>query len=433
MEEQQAPHQIELKSEEVNEILSQVPHSLVRWGSTAIFFVICVIIASSYFIKFSETNQGTLILTSKNPPINLVNNTQGKLLYILPNKSLVHKDQIIAGIENTANLYDIKQFDSVFKAFDVQSIQLNSMQFDKRWNLGELQSDFINFIISLEEFEKFKQNSLEFKSISHLRKQIGNINKLKSMLEMQNVKIIRELDILKANLDKDKTLYERGIISKRELDASEANYLRKFSDMDNISLTSQNHTTKIQELEKQITDLEISFSDKNSNKLSAISTTYNNLAQKYEKWKQSYFITAPFEGKINYLLPLSEGQFVSNQTELFSIISATDSSNELVGKVLVNATGMGKIALGQTVNIHLHNFPDKEFGILKGEVRSIADIPNKENKYEVEVVLKNGLKTTYNKTLTFSQKMTGTADIVTKEKRIISKIFENILNLIENR
>ena len=167
--------------------------------------------------------------------------------------------------------------------------------------------------------------------------------------------------------------------------------------------------------------------------MSSIATTYNNLIQKFEKWKINYLILAPFAGKLNYLLPISEGQFFSNQTELFSIISQMDSMNELVGKVLVNPKGMGKIMVGQIVNIHLHNFPDKEFGIIKGVVKAIADVPNKENKFEVEVTLTHGLSTSYNKTLPYSQKMTGTADIITKEKRIISKIFENILDLIQNR
>ncbi len=413
---------IELKSEEVNEILSHVPNSLIRWGSTAIFFVIIVIILSSYFIKFSETIQGTLLITSKNPPINLVNNIQGKLINIVPNKSQVIKDELIATIENTANMQDIYVFDTVFNQFNVQSNYNTSKIFQKSWNLGEIQSDFITFVNSLEEFEIFKQNSFEFKSIHHLRLQIENIKKLISMLDNQYNKNVRELDLLKNNLDKDKTLFERGIISKRELDATEAIFLRKFSELDNNSLSNQNNSTKIQELEKQISDLNISFSEKNINKLASISTSFNNLEQKYHKWKLSYFILAPFEGKINYLMPLTEGQFIGNQTELFTLISPRDTNNKLVGMVMINPTGMGKVAPGQVVNIHLHNFPDKEFGILKGVVISIADIPNKENKYEVEIELTNGLHTTYNKTVTFSQKMTGSADIITKEKRIISKI-----------
>lgn len=432
MEENNKP--IELRSEEVNEILTQIPSSLIRWGTTATLFVVIVIIVSSYLIKFSETIQGSIELTTLHPPVNLVNNIQGKIIALnYPNKSTVKKGSLLASIENLSTQQEVDSFAALFSQFDYQTNQLPSAAFNKKWNLGEIQNKYINFLIALEELELFQKNSLEFKSIEHIKKQIENTYKLANTLNGQKAKNNRELTILRERLENDEKLFNRGIISKRDLEASESSFLRKNTEIDNFTMSIQQNISKVQELEKQINDLQISFSDKNGAKLAAVSSSYNELNQQFEKWKQTYGIYAPFDGKINYLIPLVVGQYIANQTELFTLVAGEDTNMVILGKALVTANGLGKIEKKQNVNIHLNNFPDKEYGIIKGKVKSIAEIANKENKYEVEIELTNGLKTSYNKTLPFSPKMTGTVDIITKEKRVISKVFENIYHLIQNR
>ncbi|MFN9330542.1 MAG: hypothetical protein ACK576_14810 [Cyclobacteriaceae bacterium] len=39
--------QLEIRSDQVQEIISQVPHGLVRWGITVIFLVMLALLAAS--------------------------------------------------------------------------------------------------------------------------------------------------------------------------------------------------------------------------------------------------------------------------------------------------------------------------------------------------------------------------------------------------
>lgn len=93
-----------------------------------------------------------------------------------------------------------------------------------------------------------------------------------------------------------------------------------------------------------------------------------------------------------------------------------------VGKVLLPMEGSGKVEVGQRVIIRLSAFPEHEFGFIKGEVASISPVPDSKNRYVLEILLTNGLETTYGKELPPIKTMTGTATIVTKERSLLKRL-----------
>lgn len=68
--------------------------------------------------------------------------------------------------------------------------------------------------------------------------------------------------------------------------------------------------------------------------------------------------------------------------------------------------------------------------IVEGEVAKISLIPDDEGNYYVDIVLPKGLKTSYNKTLPFDKELTGNADIVTQDLRLIERFFYQISKLL---
>jgi mRNA-degrading endonuclease HigB of HigAB toxin-antitoxin module len=51
--------------------------------------------------------------------------------------------------------------------------------------------------------------------------------------------------------------------------------------------------------------------------------------------------------------------------------------------------------------------------------------------YTINVSLPNGLKTSYNKDLDFKAEMQGQADIITKDLRLIERIFNQFAKLFD--
>ncbi len=113
-------------------------------------------------------------------------------------------------------------------------------------------------------------------------------------------------------------------------------------------------------------------------------------------------------------------QNVAAGDDVFAIIPS-DGKN-YIGKVKAPAQNSGKIKIGQDVNIRLANFPDREFGMLKGAVKSISLTPDKEGNLLIDITLPRGLQTSYEKQISFHQEMSGTADIVTQDLRLIERL-----------
>ena len=68
------------------------------------------------------------------------------------------------------------------------------------------------------------------------------------------------------------------------------------------------------------------------------------------------------------------------------------------------------------------NFPDREFGIISGKIENISLTPDKDGNLLIDVSLPNGLDTSYEKKIEFQQEMTGTADIITEDLRLIERL-----------
>ena len=141
---------------------------------------------------------------------------------------------------------------------------------------------------------------------------------------------------------------------------------------------------------------------------------------------------APIPVKVTFTNYWIENQNIISGDIAFSVIPS--SNNKLIGKALLPAERSGKVKVGQKVNIRFSNYPDNEFGLVKGKIQNISLISVKveaKNHYVVEIDLPDGLTTTYDKILPFVSGMEGQADIITDDLSLLERILlpmKRILN-----
>lgn len=109
-----------------------------------------------------------------------------------------------------------------------------------------------------------------------------------------------------------------------------------------------------------------------------------------------------------------------------------DGEELLLGKLLLPVSGSGKVKKGQKVNIKLHNYPHMEFGMLEGVITSISAVPNEEFYY-VDVSFPGGTVTNYGIEIPFSQKMHGSAEIITDDLRVIDRILQPVRSVLRRQ
>jgi HlyD family secretion protein len=70
-----------------------------------------------------------------------------------------------------------------------------------------------------------------------------------------------------------------------------------------------------------------------------------------------------------------------------------------------------------------------EYGMIKVQIAHISLVPinkGEQKNFVLEVVFPDSLVTNYGKTLEFSQEMTGTAEIITEDLRLLDKFLNPI-------
>ena len=124
---------LNLRSEEVQEILGRPPRSIVRWGITVVLLLVVGLAIGSYFIKYPDVLQASITVSSENLPADVVARASGKIdTLMVSERELVSTGDILAMLENPADLNDVL----MLKACP------DSLFYRKSLHIGELQDAF---------------------------------------------------------------------------------------------------------------------------------------------------------------------------------------------------------------------------------------------------------------------------------------------------
>jgi hypothetical protein len=187
----------------------------------------------------------------------------------------------------------------------------------------------------------------------------------------------------------------------------------------NLNTQLSNQLSNKNDLGRTIENTQLNQWKDNINLYQQTIQAYHQLKRDLAEWELMYLIKPSIQGKLSYLQIWSESQVINQGQTLFSVVP---NHNKYIAKLQIPNTNSGKIKLNQKVIIRLANYPDREFGLLQGKIASISLTPNQDGLLMIDVELPNQLQTTYQKKLDFQQEMSGIADIVTEDLRLIERL-----------
>lgn len=412
--------EFELRSEEVQEILSRVPHWMIRWGSIVVLIIILSLFFVSWLIKYPDTISTQIVITTNVPPEKLVAKVSGKIEDILvEDKMYVSKNTPLAIIENSANYNDVFLLKSIV---DTINIDKSKFPFEKLKlaQLGEIESFFALFqkeSIADDLNTKLEPYQVESRAVSY---ETIQLKERLNLLESQKSINQNELILQKNDLDRYETLYKKGIIATQEIEKQRLVFLQFQKNYKSVLSSISQLKSSLNELNKNSKTTQINENKENVNLERNVIQAFYQLKKAIKDWELNYVLQSSIDGKVTFLQIWAENQTVNGGDNVFAIIPT--NKKEYIGMVKAPAQNSGKIKVAQTVNIRLANYPDREFGIVKGIVKAISLTPDKDGNLLIRVSLPNGLETSYKKQISFQQEMSGTADIVTEDLRLIERL-----------
>lgn len=421
------------RTEEVQQIIERMPTRFGLWVTTIVLSLACLMFFFGYKIRYPDVVMGQISINTQTAPIKLIANTTGKL-HLNGTKSLasVHENEIVAYVQNSGNLKNIEYVDSLIKHYNPTEDKIINLisRLPKNLALGELNSKYYTFINSLQELANYKHDRL-------FEKQVDNLNKIyleqEKSIQSSSLKVktgASSLQYMQKFHRRDSTLLSKKVVSEADFDKTELSYLNSKDNFQNAISTLINNRQQAQQTQSKIQEISIQKTEKEKELKLAVLASYIDLQDNIKSWEQKYVFRAPFAGKVQFLKFWTNNQFVQSGEPIFTIVPKNDQA---VGHLILPIKGAGKVKKGQEVIVKLEDYPYIEYGSIKGKVQSISltTSTTKTEKGDIETYMitvdfPHQLKTNYGTVLDFKFEAKGTAEIITNDRQLIQRLFDNL-------
>ena len=439
------PENIELRSESVQEILGRPPRWIIRWGITIIFIVVAGLVVGSYFFKYPDVIQATITVTTENLPAGVMAKTTGRIDTIFVHeKQEVQQGDLLAVLESTARVEDVMFLrDTLLVTRDNRDTLQVTRHLSRVTNLGEIQPAYNSFIKAHEDYQYFITTNYHYKKVASIKKQIATQNLILSKSKIQLTLSNQQLATAHQVFAIDSNLFEKKVLSNADYQNARNIYLQQQQAYENARVGIDNQNMSILQLEQTIFDLEQQRNEQLNNLQIVLTGATDQLQTQIKAWEQNYLLVAPIAGVVTLTKYWQKNQNINAGEIMVTVVpdrgvarnARTCNAPKIVGKILLPPQGAGKVKEGQMVNVKFDNFPHMEFGMVRVQIKNISLVPvtveNNQKAYMLEVEFPEKLKTNYGKELTFSQEMTGSAEIITEDLRLLDKFLNPIKAVIK--
>ncbi len=429
VEEKEKRDKIQVKSDEVQDILGQVPGWIPRRGAIIIAVFVLLILLFTFVFRYPDTRVAEIVITTEISPAPIVARASGKLERLFTaEKDTVQPGTTLGVIENPASFESVQKLKSRISQTD-RGMILSPDSFLIR-DLGEIQSAYAAYVKAFRDLGNFIQLDYHSRKIESLSSEINQYKEYLNTVKQQLSILEQDYGIARNQFERDSLLFAREVIPRANFDQSRAELLQKQLVVEDARVKISTTKIEISKLEQKILDMSLQRQDESKKLENAMQEAYDKLRGEISIWEKKYLLISPVEGVVTFNRFWSPNQNVSLGDKVMTLIPL--HPGEIIGKVKLPQEGAGKVEVGQTVNIRLSDYPHMEFGMLRGIIRGISLVAE-ENAYSVEVTLPDGLVTYYDKEIEFTQELSGRAEILTDKRKLIERIVDPIRSVISEQ
>ena len=247
-----------------------------------------------------------------------------------------------------------------------------------------------------------------------------------------------EIDHLKQAFLQQKTLFERELISRADMNRARVQYLSALSALPSRMSEIYKNEMAVQDLKRQILEARITHERETSQMRHAYETAHLRLEQARKRIDrtleaESDLILAPESGIVTQVMVNAMGQVINKGQALIALAPA---SAPMVAEVMVLNKDVGLLKPGQLVKLKYDAYAFQDFGIKRGWLTSISpDAAMDESigpifKCVVELEENTMRVKGYDKPLMFGMK--GTAEVMTDRQSVLLMLLSPLRQLYES-
>jgi hypothetical protein len=255
----------EIRSPEMQEVMSEIPGSFLKWGLFIFFAIILILIVGSYFIKNPEIVTVPIVITTQNPPVTLVAKSGGEIEKMFVSEgSLITKDEVVALIGSTCNYDDVKQLNFFLSGFGIKTDWIVIVKTQKQppdLVLGEIQGNYMSFQKEWKLMKDYLEQAYIPAKLRLLEKQIEKRIEYNAELAKQKMLLTEDLSLAKSSFERDSTFFKMNnrSISLAEFEKSRQGYIQKLYSYSSFNASLKNNEADFLRLNENRLDLQIQY------------------------------------------------------------------------------------------------------------------------------------------------------------------------------
>jgi hypothetical protein len=247
-----------------------------------------------------------------------------------------------------------------------------------------------------------------------LQAQLGNMLSRKRIQQT-------ELNFKKKELDRHKTLFEKGVIAAQEYELKQLEYAQNERSFQSMDASISQLRNQLSNTSSSLEGIKINRSRENIQLYKTLIQSFTQLKKAVNDYEQLYILRATINGRLSFTQYWKEEQQVQQGDLLFTVFP--EKYESYIATLKTPVLNSGKLKHGQKTFLKLQNFPETEFGVLEGKVTTISQVPDADGFYYVQISLSNTLITSYNKEIQLQQETSVIAETVTEDLRLVERFF----------
>jgi|WetSurMetagenome_2_1015567.scaffolds.fasta_scaffold50175_2 multidrug resistance efflux pump len=414
-------------SESITEIMGRPPGKLVRWGTLVIICVFLLLVMLAAVIRYPDAVTSPVEITTVNPPVTMVSKITGRIknLYVT-DKEVVSSGRLLAVMETAASVNDVNRLKNLADSVrDPGSLTMAGLPVFT--DLGEIQQYWSLFLKSLSDFENYSTSDFYGKKMVALNSEIRGITSYMRQLKAKEKLYAENRQIEEKHYRRDSLLRVSEVYSENDLEKSRQSLIRLSIDLQQVRLDYSEKSIDLGEKQQLLQDYSILKVTEKEKYYSVLKESFLNLRAQIKIWENNYLLISPIAGMVTFTKFWNENQSVSRDEPVLTVIPS--DPGDYVARISLNMSRSGKVKEGQMVNIKLSGFPYLEYGMVRGIVKSKSLVPSAD-AYTIELTLPSGLETLYGKNLDFTHNMQGSAEIITDDLSLLTRIIDPFRYLV---
>ena len=416
-----------------DDLIERQPGWLLRSGILLLFGTVLLVVLLASFIRYPDKLPAPFLLTTQNPPIDVVTLSGGQIAnWYAADSQQVAKNEVLAYIENPADRDDVETFASVVgEAAAITNVRdYRHLHIPENLQMGELRQVYTSYVQVLASFQHLLRQRIVFQKMNNLKDKSRKQRQLGKAMERRLALFEKELALAEKDYRRNQQLNQEGVVSDLDFEKIETALLQKQQQLENLQSAIIRNKIEIGQLHTQRLELKDARAAEVNGYLVKLDELALQFRNQYSDWKKRYLVAAPIAGTLSVAPGMMEKRMVQAGEAIAAIIPE-DTGGGLVARISPPAAGIGKIETGNRVLLQLDAYPYKEFGAVETYITKVSLLPVQGEGgglyYEVACEVPQPITSATGKVLPFRQKLTGVAQVITKDRSIAERLVERVL------